>query len=295
MTIGLLCSRLRVEEKQLLEACARRNLAAQVLDDAHLRFELGAWAGPDLSVVLDRSADPWRGAYAVRLFELTGRPCVNRYAVAETCSNKLLMSAALLQTDVPHPRTAVAFTVDEALAAAESIGYPVLFKPAIGAWEHLLGKANDREAAEAILEHKQVLGTYHHSVFYIQEYVAKPGRDLRLLVVGDQAIAGVYRMTDHWSPETARDVSLKPCALTTELVALAQQAARAVGGGILAVDLVEDLQRGYLVIEVGPVRDFRHIAACTGHDVADAIIDYTDQIARSGGHLATVRPTAQAV
>jgi [lysine-biosynthesis-protein LysW]--L-2-aminoadipate ligase len=284
MRIGLLCSRLRVEEKQLLAACAARGLGVEVIDEARLRFDLSDRRRNGFDVVLERSADPWRAAYALRLLENMGLCCINRYAVAETCSNKLLATAALAEAGVPHPRTMVAFEIDEALAAAEALGYPVLFKPAIGTWEHLLGKANDRQAAEAILEHKQVLGTYHHTIFYVQEYVAKPGRDLRVLVAGAHVVGAVYRQTGHWSAEMARDLTLVPCALTPAVEALARQAAAAVGGGVLAVDLVEDPQRGPLVIEVGPVQEFRQVAKATGVDVAGAIVDYVAAVAR--GELA---------
>lgn len=280
MTIGLLNSRLRVEEKQLLAACAARGVAVDIVDEARLRFDLDAHQIAGYEVVLDRSAHHWRAAYALRLLEHQGLRCVNSYAVAETCSNKLLMTAALASAGVPHPRTTIAFEVTEALAAAETIGYPVLFKPAVGAWEHLLGKANDRQAAEAILEHKQVLGTYHHTIFYIQEYIAKPARDIRLLVGGEQVIAAVYRQTRHWSAEMARDLTIAPCAPAPDLTDLALRAARSIGGGVLAVDLVEDPARGPLVVEVGPIQEFRQIAAVTGADVAGAIVDYALTAAR---------------
>jgi [lysine-biosynthesis-protein LysW]--L-2-aminoadipate ligase len=274
MTIGLLTSRLRVEEKQLLAACAARRVTIEVIDEARLRFDLADRGDDADGVVLDRSAHHWRAAYALRLLEHQGRRCINSYAVAETCSNKMLMTAALAAAGVPHPRTVIAFEVAEALAAAEAMGYPVLFKPAVGAWEHLLGKANDRQAAEAIVEHKQVLGTYHHTIFYIQEYIAKPGRDIRLLVAGERVIASIYRQTSYWSAEMARDVTIQPCAATPDLTALALRAAAAVGGGVLTVDVVEDPVRGPLVVEVGPIQEFRQIAAVTGADVAGAIVDH---------------------
>ena len=87
---------------------------------------------------------------------------------------------------MPQPHNVVAFTPEAALEAIERFGYPVVLKPVVGSWGRLLAKINDRDAAEAILEHKATLGSVQHSVFYIQEYIQKPGRDIRAIVVGDR-------------------------------------------------------------------------------------------------------------
>ena len=79
-----------------------------------------------------------------------------------------------------------------------------MLKPAVGSWGRLLSLVSDRYAAEAILEHKEMLGSYHHSIFYVQEYVPKPGRDIRSFVVGDECICAIYRYSDHWITNTAR-------------------------------------------------------------------------------------------
>jgi [lysine-biosynthesis-protein LysW]--L-2-aminoadipate ligase len=277
--IGVLCSRIRVEEKLLFEALTARGVTYEVIDEARLRFDLSDRQRNGFEAVLARCADAWRAAYAIKLLENMGLRCVNPYGVAETCSNKLLTSAALAEAGVPHPRTMVAFEPEEALAAAETLGYPVVFKPAVGVWEHLLGKVNDRQAAEAVLEHKEVLGTYHHTIFYVQEFIAKPDRDIRVFVSGNRVVTAVYRQASHWSVSTAKDVTLAPCPVTPSLEALALRAAAAVGGGVLTVDLIEDGQHGPLVIEVAPVQEFRRVSAVTGVDIARAIIDAVIDVA----------------
>ena len=106
---------------------------------------------------------------------MAGIPAINRYATAATCADKLLTTAALAEAGVPQPRTRLAFTAESALAAIEELGYPVVLKPVVGSWGRLLARVNDRDAAEAILEHKETLGSYQHSIFYIQEYVEQAG------------------------------------------------------------------------------------------------------------------------
>jgi [lysine-biosynthesis-protein LysW]--L-2-aminoadipate ligase len=200
--------------------------------------------------------------------------------VANVCGNKLLTSQALLRAGVPSPRVKVAFTSDSALAAIEELGYPVILKPAVGSWGRLLSKVNDREAAEAILEHKEVLGTYHHSIFYIQEYIHKPQRDIRAFVVGGQTVAAIYRTAEHWITNTARGGVASNCPVTPELSEICSQAAASVGGGIVAIDLLEDAGRGMLVNEVNYTMEFRNSIAPTGVDIPGRIVDYLLELIR---------------
>jgi [lysine-biosynthesis-protein LysW]--L-2-aminoadipate ligase len=294
MKVGLLCSRIRVEEKLLFAALERRGLAYEVIDEARLRFDLSDRQRNGFSVVLERCADPWRAAYALRLLENIGLRCINPYAVAEVCGNQLLTTAALARAGVPHPRTMVAFSAEEGLAAAEAIGYPVVFKPALGAWGKLLGKVNDRQAAEAVIEHKEVLGTYHHAIVFVQEYIDKPGRDIRAYVVGDRVAAAVYRQADHWSTAGSSEVALHACPVTPELERLALAAARAVGGGVLSVDLIEERARGLLVVDIGHIGGFRRAGKAAGVDIAAAIVDYVAAAAEVADGL-PARPAAAGV
>ena len=182
-----------------------------------------------------------------------------------------------MRAGVPTPRTAVAFTPESALAAIEALGYPVILKPPIGSWGRLLAKVNDRDAAEALLEHKEVLGSFHHSTFYIQQYVPKPGRDIRAFVVGGETICAIYRYSQHWITNTARGGQSANCPVTPELDAVCQAAARAVGGGVLAIDLVETGDT-FQVIEVNYTMEFRNSIAPTGVDIPARIVDFTLQV-----------------
>jgi [lysine-biosynthesis-protein LysW]--L-2-aminoadipate ligase len=159
------------------------------------------------------------------------------------------------------------------------MGYPVVLKPAIGSWGRLLAKVNDREAAEALLEHKQVLGSYHHSIFYIQEYIPKPERDIRAFVIGDETVGAIYRCSPHWITNTARGGHATNCPVTSELNDMCVRAAHAVGGGVLGVDLLEDPERGLLVNEVNYTIEFRNSIDTTGVDIPGRVVDYVLEVA----------------
>lgn len=279
MKIGVILSRVRVEEKWLFEAFDKCGLSYDRLDDREVKFDLqqpGEWLKYD--VVLERSISFGRGLYALQILNAWGIPTINTFQVANTCGDKLLTTTALLQAGVPQPDVRVAFTPESALAAIEEMGYPVVLKPVIGSWGRLVSKVNDREAAEAILEHREVLGNYQQQVFYIQQYVQKPGRDIRAFVVGDQTICAIYRTSEHWITNTARGGKGSTCPVTPELHSVCQAAAQAVGGGVLAIDLFEDPDRGLIVNEINHTIEFHTTVPTTGVDIPGFIADYVVQV-----------------
>lgn len=273
--VAVLISRIRVEEKLLLAALEQAGAELQVVNDSTLVFALdNGGAGVDADVALERSVSTARGLYALRLLERAGLPTVNRYATASTCADKILTDAALREAGVAQPRARVAFTPESALQAIEELGYPAVLKPVVGSWGRLLARVNDRDAAEALLEHKETLGSYQHSIFYVQEYIAKPGRDIRAFVVGDGTIAAIYRNSSHWITNTARGGQASNCPVTPEIDDICRRAAQAVGGGVLAIDLLEDPGRGLLVNEVNHTMEFRNSIEPTGVDIPAVVARY---------------------
>ncbi len=280
LRIGVLYSRVRVEEKWIFASLERRGLDYERLDDRLVHFDLenpDPWRQYD--AILERSISYTNGLYACRIFNIWGIPTVNTAAVAEACGDKLITTALLSRAGVPQPHSRVAFTPESALETIEAMGYPVVLKPVIGSWGRLLAKVNDRDSAEAILEHKAVLGSVQHSVFYIQEYIKKPGRDIRAVVVGDKVITAIYRKSAHWITNTARGGEGELCPVTPELEEVSLKAAQAVGGGVLAVDVIEDPDRGMLVNEVNHTMEFHTVQPLSGIDIADTIVGYAVDVA----------------
>ncbi len=277
MKIGVLLSRVRVEEKLLFEEFERRGLTFDRIDDRELAFDLEEKPF-EYDVVLERCINHSRALYSLKILNDWGLRTVNTYNVANTCGNKFLTTQALIHHGVPSPRVKLAFTQESALVAIEELGYPVVIKPPVGSWGRLLAKLNDREAAEAVLEHKETLGHYEHSIFYLQEYVDKPERDIRAFVVGDETICAIYRKSPHWITNTARGGAASNCPITPELNEICVNAARAVGGGVVAIDVLEDKHRGFLVIEVNYTMEFRNSIETTGVNIPAKIIDYVLEV-----------------
>lgn len=288
MRIGILVNRIRAEEKLLIAAFRELGADFTLIDDRDMRFLVAPKVDFEpqnltgFDAVLMRSVSQSRTLNCLSILEAAGILTVNSRSVVETCGDKILTTLALSNAGVPSPRTAVAFTAAAALEAIDEMGYPVVMKPAVGSWGRLLSKINDREAAEAVLEHKEVLGSYQHQIYYIQEYVDKPMRDIRAFTVGPETICAIYRDSPHWITNTARGGISSNCPVTPELNDICVRSANAVGGGVVAIDVLEDPVRGFLVNEVNHTMEFRNSVKPTGVDIPKRIAEYTLQAASSG-------------
>jgi [lysine-biosynthesis-protein LysW]--L-2-aminoadipate ligase len=275
MRVVMLHSRVRVEERMLLDAMERRGVACDVIDVRNEVFDLsdaGRWAEVDL--VLDRSLSLTSSLAAVRILETIGVRCVNPSRTTEICSDKLQTSLALERAGVPTPRVCVGLGQESALEAVERIGYPAVIKPTVGSWGRLVSRVNDRDSAEAVIEHRAVLGSAQQQVFYIQEHIDKPGRDLRIFVVGGEAIAGIERRSAHWLTNTALGATTAGVDVSGEIGKISARAAACVGGDIVAVDLLECPDRGLLVNEINHSMEFRNSVDASGVDIPGLVIEH---------------------
>ena len=272
--LAILYDRIRGDERMLFDAAFELGIPWKKVYLPQLRMELGARpdALKEVTVGLERSVSQSRGLAAARYLVALGLPVVNRPEVIEAAGDKWATSTQLARAGVPQPRTALAVSPEEAIALAEDWGYPVVLKPVVGSWGRMVSKANDRDALEAILEHKAFMG-YQHQLYYLQEYVEKPGRDIRVFVVGDEAIAAIYRKSAHWITNTARGGEAENCPVTDEIFEVSVAAARALGGGVLAIDLFES-ERGLLVNEVNHTMEFKNSVSTTGVNIPRKILEY---------------------
>ncbi len=281
--IGMVYSRLRNDERMLMDAAQRKGVELVPIfdDEAVLDIHAKPW---DVDVVLERSLSYYRGLYVLKFLDAHGIPAVNRFAVAQRCGDKAETSLLLARAGVPTPPTRVAFTREGALRACAEVGYPAVLKPTMGSWARLLAKVDNEEQADMVLEHKEALANPLQQVYYIQAYVAKPAssdgtiahRDIRAFVVGDRTIAAIYRNSPHWITNTAKGGRASDCPVTPELHELCQKAAASVGGGVLALDIMEDptAPGGLVVHEINHTMEFKNSVAPTGVDIPGAVIDF---------------------
>jgi [lysine-biosynthesis-protein LysW]--L-2-aminoadipate ligase len=305
MKVGLCYSRIRKDEKLLLGELRERGHEVAKVDVRKQRFGLAEppadMAGVD--VLVDRCLATSRSRYVTRFADAYGIPIVNGAETARVCADKVENSLALAGAGVPTPRTEVAFTKDTALEIIEAFGYPCVLKPVVGSWGRLMAKIDSRSAAEAILEHKATLGHYEHKVFYVQEFVDKPGRDIRVVATDGEPVAAMVRSSDHWLTNAAKGADVEPFELDEEARDLVARASDAVGGGLLGVDLMEtggsrsDPQSssgegtdprdgvdgdseatGYTVHEVNHTVEFKALNDAVDVDVPARVVDWLETV-----------------
>jgi len=273
--LGVLVSYLRQEEKLILAAARARGIAVTPLFDKELVLDLSAPAarasGLDIDVVLERCVSHSRAGYTLQVLERWGIPTLNSARAVHLCDDKALNTLALESSGIPTPRTILAYSIESALRACEMLGYPVVLKPVTGSWGRLLAKINGPDQARAVLMQKQELGSFHHAICYVQQFVPKPDRDIRAYVVGDRVLAASYRTAEHWITNAARGATSVPCEITPEIEALTIRACHAVGARLAGVDLIETPD-GLQILEVNTGGEFRGLLTTTDVNIADEIV-----------------------
>ncbi|MGB3327701.1 MAG: lysine biosynthesis protein LysX [Thermomicrobiales bacterium] len=285
LKLGVLVSFLRQEEKLILNAARARGIDVTSVFDRELVLNLSAptakETGIDFDVLLDRSVVHSRAGYTLFAMQRWGIPTLNSAAAVSVCDDKARASMVLEAAGIPSPKTFVAYSVESALAACESLGYPAVLKPVTGSWGRLIAKVNGPEQAKAIISQKSEHGSFHHEIFYIQEFIEKPGRDIRAYVIGGKIVAASYRTSEHWITNAARGAVSVPCPVTPEIEDLALRACEVVGARLAGVDLIET-DEGLKVIEINTGGEFKGLMTTTDRDIAGEIVDEAVRVAEEG-------------
>lgn len=285
MNVGVLYSRIRRDEKLLLEELRDRGHEVTKIDVRKEKFGIHEppAAFEDVDIVVDRCLATSRSRYTTQFVDAYGIPVVNGPETAEICADKARNSLELAKAGVPTPDTTVAFTKESALEAIEEFGYPCVLKPVVGSWGRLMAKLDNRDAAEAVLEHKETLGHYEHKVFYIQEFIDKPGRDMRVVATDGDPIAAMARSSEHWLTNAARGAETEAIEVTPTMLDLVERASEAVGGGLLGIDLMEvggPDSGSYTVHEVNHTVEFKALNEVTDVDVPARVVDWLEHKAQ---------------
>ena len=282
--VCVIYDKVRFEEKALYQKAKKKGINVQIIDGKTITInteskrtslQLG-------DVVIQRSISHFRGLYLTSCLEFLGFLVINKFKVGQTCGNKLITSLTLARYNVPTPKTHFAFSAESAIELIYKIGFPLVLKPVIGSWGRGVFPIRDQEMANMMVEMREESDSPLARIFYIQEMVRRPPRDLRCIVVGDKVIAAIYRYSaqNEWRTNVSRGGKAEAAPITKELEDIALGAAKAVGGGILGIDLMEDEKRGLLVHEINNTVEFRGASNVCEADIAGAIIDYALSIAK---------------
>jgi len=275
--VCIVFDRLRSEEKMLEKQAIELGHDTTMLDakitqintdSSKNDFQFG-------DVVLERCISYFRGLHFTACLEFLDVPVINKFEVARICGNKLFMSLLLKKHGVPTPKTYFSFSADAARENLEKVGYPLVLKPVIGSWGRGVMPVKDKDAMDAIFEIRELTDGPHDRIFYLQELIKRPPRDIRVITVGDQAIAAMYRKsTGGFKTNIALGADPEICQITNEIEELCAKSSKAVGGGILGVDLMEDEKKGMVVHEVNNTVEFKGLAKVTKKNIPKEMIEF---------------------
>jgi len=276
--ICILFDKLRFEEKKLYSKIKEKGIDATLVDGKSLIFDTeSSKRDPTFGdIVLQRVISYYRGLHLTYCLEHIGLPIVNSFSISEICGNKLITSMILKKNHVPTPKTTFAFSAESARECMKKLGYPLVVKPLIGSWGRGIYQIKDQSMADMLLETRQDNDNSFSRIYYLQELIDRPSRDIRCIVVGNEIVASVYRYSseNEWRTNVAVGGRTEEAILSPELKEVVLKASKAIGNGILGVDLMEDKVRGYLVHEVNNTVEFRGASAVCKSDIAGAMTDY---------------------
>jgi [lysine-biosynthesis-protein LysW]--L-2-aminoadipate ligase len=280
----IIYDKVRFEEKVLYEKAQKKGIKAQIVDGKTVTITTDS-KKKDLAlgdVIMQRSVSHYRGLYLTACLEFLGFPVINKFSVGETCGNKLLTSLVLAKSKIPTPKTHFAFSAGSAMETMSKTGFPLVLKPIVGSWGRGVFPLRDEEIAGMVVEMREEDDSPFARIYYVQEMIDRPPRDIRCVVVGDQLVTAVYRYSaqNEWRTNVARGGKAELTPITKELEELALKAAKAVGGGILGVDMMEDKKRGLIVHEVNNTVEFHGAASVSKADIPAAMIEYAVRIAK---------------
>jgi len=197
-----------------------------------------------------------------------GLAVVNSPKAVECSVDKYLTTAQLQRAGLNVPRTIACQTVENAMAAFESLGGDVVVKPLFGGEGRGIERIRDAIATRSMFSTMAETG----SVFYLQEFVPHEGADLRLLVIGDDVFGIRRRSNGDWRTNISCGGVAEAIEVSAKLAATAHKAAQATGAVFAGVDLLPGNDGSLYVLEVNASPGWKALAAATGVDIADRVL-----------------------
>lgn len=275
--ICIVFDRLRTEEKMLEKEASNLGHDAVMLDAKTTQINTDSKRNDfDFGdVVLERCVSYFRGLHFTASLEFMDVPVLNKFQVANQCGNKMFMTLLLKKYNVPTPKTYFSFSSESASENIEKVGYPLVIKPVIGSWGRGVMQLKDKDTADALFEIRDITDSPHDRIFYLQELINRPPRDIRVITVGDEPIAAMYRKSSgSFKTNIALGADPELCEITKEIEEISAKASKAMGGGILGIDIMEDKKRGLVVHEVNNTVEFKGLARVSRRNIPKEMVEF---------------------
>jgi len=279
-TITVLYDTIRLEEKLLIEAAKKNDIQIEMVDCKQLFIDLNKNTR-DFGTVLQRCVSYYRNIHSTATLEGLGARVINCLNTGLLAGNKLFTHMLLQKAGIPTPEATIAFSKESAMESLEKNGYPKIIKPTVGSWGRMVSKLNDKDSAEGIIESRESMHP-SYQMYFLEEFVQRPPRDIRAIVIGDNVSAAIYRNTDgvNWKTNTHLGGSAETCEVSNELEDICIKAKNTVQGEIVGVDLMESNDKGLVVHEINNTTEFRNVVKVTGIDIPTQMLDYLKNSSR---------------
>ncbi|MDH3395823.1 MAG: lysine biosynthesis protein LysX [Nitrosopumilus sp.] len=275
--VCIVFDRLRAEEKMLQKEASELGHDALMLDAKITQINTDSKKEDyDLGdVVLERCVSYFRGLHFTASLEFMDIPVLNKFEVANICGNKMFMTLLLKKNNIPTPKTYFSFSSESAAENLEKVGFPLVIKPVIGSWGRGVMPLKNKDTMEAVFEIRDITDSPHDRIYYLQELIKRPPRDIRVITVGDEPIAAMYRKSSGgFKTNIALGADPELCEITKEMEDMAVKASKAMGGGILGIDMMEDDERGLVVHEVNNTVEFKGLAKVAQRNIPKEMVEY---------------------
>ena len=275
--VCIVFDRLRTEEKMLQKEALDLGHDAVMLDAKITQISTDSKREDyDFGdIVLERCVSYFRGLHFTASLEFMDVPVLNKFDVANVCGNKMFMTLLLKKNNIPTPKTYFSFSGESAAENLEKVGYPLVIKPVIGSWGRGVMPIKDKDTMDAVLEIRNITDSPHDRIYYLQELIKRPPRDIRVITIGDEPIAAMYRKSSGgFKTNIALGADPELCEITKEIEDMAVKASKAMGGGILGIDMMEGDERGLVVHEVNNTVEFKGLAKVAERNIPKEMIKF---------------------
>lgn len=272
--LSILYDTIRWEEKSLFDAAKKKGVDVEMVDCKNLFVSLDK-TKEKFETVIQRCVSYYRSLHSTAALEGKGVNVINSLNTSIFAGNKLFTHMLLQKYGVPTPFSTVAFSEEAALEALDVKGYPMVLKPTVGSWGRMIALLKDHDSAEGIMESRERMYPIYQ-VYYLEEFVQRPPRDIRAIMVGDKVVAAIYRYSGdgQWKTNMALGGKAEECKVTKEMEDICIKAKNAVQGQIVGVDLMESKEKGLVVHEVNNTTEYKNTVRVTGVDIPALMIDY---------------------
>jgi [lysine-biosynthesis-protein LysW]---L-2-aminoadipate ligase len=272
--LSILYDTIRWEEKALFDAAKKKGINVKMVDCKGLSINLDK-SKEEFGTVIQRCVSYYRSLHSTAALEGKGLNVINSLNTSMLAGNKLFTHMLLTKQNIPTPFSAVAFSEEAALEFLDKRGYPMVLKPTVGSWGRMIALLKNRDSAEGIMETREKMYPIYQ-VYYLEEFVNRPPRDIRAIMIGNDVVAAIHRYSgeDQWKTNMALGGKAESLKITKELEDICIKAKNAVQGQIIGIDLMESKEKGLVVHEVNNTTEYKNTVRVTGVDIPALMIDY---------------------